>query len=210
MLSKLFGYSALAGAALMVGTMPTLAHEGHDKMCGGVSAKDDMVMTSSGKQLLLGSSAPCPEAETVASVETTDVAVVEQTDAATTRSIAGDEASAATAAGALPNDGLVYFGLGSDQLDVEDQAILDRIVAAVVAQNPASITVMGHADRSGNDDYNMDLSERRAQTIASALIDAGIPAAAISTMGYGESEPAIVTEDGVAMRQNRRAVLSSQ
>ncbi len=198
MLSKIFGYSALAGAALVVGTMPALAHEGHDNMCGGVIESDsDMVATASGKPLLLGSSAPCPEEAKVASVETSTVAVTE-TD--TSRGVAGP----------LPNDGMVYFPLDSDQLTADDQAVLDEIVTAVVAQNPASVTVMGHADRSGSDDYNMSLSERRAQTIASALVAAGVPASAINTMGYGESEPAIATEDGVAMRQNRRAVLAPQ
>lgn len=205
MLSKIFGYSALTGAVLMVGTLPTLAHEGHDNMCGGVAESDsDMVVTSSGKPLLLGSSAPCVE-ETAASVETTNVAVTDPvTTGDATRSIATDVARP------LPNDGMVYFPLNSDQLDADDEAVLEEIVSAVVAQSPSNVTVMGHADRSGGDDYNMDLSERRARTIASALMDAGIPASAINTMGYGESEPAVATEDGVAMRQNRRAVLSPQ
>lgn len=193
MLSKIFGYSALAGAALMVGTVPTLAHQGHENMCGGVIESDsDMVVTSSGKPLLLGTSAPCPQGEQVAAVDTSTVAVVEP------------------GAGPLPNDGMVYFPLDSDQLGAEDQITLDEIVAAVVAQNPASVTVTGHADRSGGDDYNLSLSEKRAQTIASALLAAGIPESAISTMGYGETDPAVSTEDGVAMRQNRRAVLTPQ
>ena len=208
MLSKIFGCSALAGAVLMVGSLPALAHEGHDNMCGGVIEGDsDMVMTSTGKPLLLGSSAPCPAEEQVAAVETTTVEVTDTAGA--TRSIAGSDAGASLAA-SLPNDGMIYFPLNSDRLGADDQAILDEIVTAVVAQNPASITVMGHADRSGSDDYNMDLSERRARTVASALMDAGIPASAINTMGYGESEPAVSTEDGVAMRQNRRAILSTQ
>jgi outer membrane protein OmpA-like peptidoglycan-associated protein len=196
MLSKIFGLSAIAGASLLVGTVPALAHQGHDNMCGGVIESDsDMVATSSGKPLLLGSSAPCPEAEPeVASVETSTVAVAEP------------EGVAAP----LPNDGMVYFPLDSDQPSAEDQAILDEIVAAVVAQNPSSVTVLGHADRSGGDDYNQGLSERRAQTIASALVAAGLPEAAVSTTGLGENEPAVPTEDGVAMRQNRRAVLTPQ
>jgi len=205
MLSKIFGCSAVAGAALLVGTMPTLAHEGNDELCGGVMESDaDQVITSGGKPLLLGSSEPCPVEEQVAAVETTTVEVTETDTTGPTRSIAGDGLAS------LPNDGMVYFPLDSDQLETEDQALLEEIVAAVAAQNPSSVTVMGHADRSGGDEYNMELSERRAQTIASALIDAGVPASAISAMGYGESEPAVQTEDGVAMRQNRRAVLTPQ
>lgn len=198
MLSKIFGCSAIAAAALLVGSTPGLAHEGHDNLCGGVMESDkDSVITSSGKPLLLGSSAPCPEAEQVAAVDNTTGAATE---------VEGVE----PAAGPLPHNGMVYFGLDSTELDAEDQAMLDDIVAAVKEQNPASVTIMGHADRSGGDDYNMDLSERRAKTIAAALLAAGIPESAINTMGYGETEPAVQTEDGVAMRQNRRAAVGAQ
>ena len=71
--SKFFGCSALAAAALLVGAASANAHDGRDDLCGGVMESDeDMVVTASGKPLLLGSSAPCPETaavETVAEVE---------------------------------------------------------------------------------------------------------------------------------------------
>lgn len=195
MLSKISGFSAVAAVALMVGSVPTLAHEGHDEMCGGVSdSRTANVMTSAGKPLLLGTSAPCPEAEQVAVVDTGE-----------TR---GLEPSAGPAA--LPHDGMIYFALDSDQVSDEDQAMLDDIIAAVKEQNPESITVMGHTDLSGSAEYNMDLSQRRAETIAAALVAAGIPEDAINTMGYGQTEPAVATEDGVAMRQNRRTELAAE
>lgn len=200
MLSRFFGCSAVAAAALLVGTTSTLAHDGSGDLCGGVMEADaDMVITSSGKPLLLGSSAPCPEGEQVASVETETV-----------DDGSGDgsgEAAATRGLGDLPHDGMVYFALDSDQLDAEDQAMLDDIVAAVKESGGANIVVRGHADRSGGDDYNMGLSERRAETIAAALVAAGIPADQVRTMGMGESAPAVATEDGVAMRQNRRAAV---
>lgn len=198
MLTKFFGLSAVAAAALLVGTMPALAHDGHDNMCGGVSeSDDDMVITSSGKPLLLGSSAPCPAVEQVASVET------ETTSA---ESSGGD---AAVVPATLPHDGMVYFSLDSANLDAEDQAMLDEIIAAVKDGGPSKIVVRGHADRSGGNDYNMSLSEQRAETIAAALVAAGIPADTVRTMGRGEDDPAVATEDGVAMRQNRRAAVQS-
>ncbi len=198
MLCKFLGYSTVAAAVMLVGSASSMAHEGHDNMCGGVSdARDAMVMTSSGKPLLLGSSAPCPEEQQVAAVET-KVETVEV------------EPAADAAAGPLPHDGLVYFDLDSAELSAEDQAMLDDIIAAVSERNPTSVTVMGHADRSGGEDYNMTLSERRAATVAAALQEAGIAASAINTMGYGETRPAIQTEDGVAMRQNRRAEIEVQ
>lgn len=196
MLNKFFGCSAIATAALLVGTLPALAHDGSGDLCGGVIESDaDMVITSSGKPLLLGSSAPCPAAEQVASVETETVG--DSGGAAVTSSALGD----------LPHDGLVYFSLDSASLDAEDQAMLDEIIAAVKDSGDAKVVVRGHADRSGGDEYNMALSERRAETIAAALIAAGIPADQVRTMGRGETDLAVVTEDGVAMRQNRRAAV---
>ncbi len=187
--SKFFGCSALAAAALLIGATSASAHDGRDDLCGGVIESDeDMVVTGSGKPLLLGSSAPCPD---VAAVET----------------VAEVEPAAPGGLGELPHDGLVYFALDSDELDAEDQAQLDEIIAAVKAQGGGKIVVRGHADRSGGDEYNMALSERRAEVVAEALVAAGIPADAVRTMGRGESDLAVVTEDGVAMRQNRRAAV---
>ncbi len=200
MLTKFFGLPAVAAAALLVGTMSAQAHDGRDDMCGGVSEKDDdMVVTSSGKALLLGSSAPCPAAEQVAAVETETVT--------TESSDSGTDAAAVPAS--LPHDGMVYFALDSADLDAEDQAMLDEIIAAVKENGPSKIVVRGHTDRSGGDDYNMALSEQRAETVAAALIAGGIPADSVRTMGLGEGKPAVATEDGVAMRQNRRAAVQS-
>ena len=197
MLNKFFGCSAVAAAALMVGTLPALAHDGHDNMCGGVVEGDeDMVMTGSGKPLLLGSSAPCPEEATRSvEVETETVAV---------------ETAPEPAAGiGLPHDGMVYFSLDSADLDEEDQTMLEDIIASVKENGPSKIVVRGHADRSGGDDYNMELSQKRAETVAEALVAAGIPSDSVRTMGMGETAPAVETEDGVAMRQNRRAAVQS-
>ncbi|MEM8951610.1 MAG: OmpA family protein [Pseudomonadota bacterium] len=197
MLTKFFGLPAVAAAALLVGTMSAQAHDGRDDMCGGVmEADEDMVLTGSGKPLLLGSSAPCPAAEQVASVE-----------AETTSADSGADAAAVPAS--LPHDGMVYFSLDSSELDAEDQAMLDEIIAAVKENGPSKVVVRGHTDRSGGDDYNLSLSEQRAETVAAALIAAGIPADSVRTMGLGEADPAVATEDGVAMRQNRRAAVQS-
>lgn len=192
MLNKFFGCSAVAAAALLVGTMPALAHDGSDNMCGGVTDGDaKTVATGSGSMLLLGSSAPCPEAEQVAAVET-DATEVETTTLA-----------------ALPNEGLVYFGLNSADLDAEDSALLEEIIAAVKEDGPDKIVVRGHADRAGADDYNLALSQQRAETIAAALVAAGIPEESVRTMGLGETQLAVETDDGVAMRQNRRAAVQA-
>ncbi len=194
MLSKIFGSSAIAGAALLIGTMPVLAHEGAGDMCGGVmDGGSNTVITGDGGILMLGTSAPCPE-ETAAADETT-------------RGIT--EVAEVDSAGPLPNDGLVYFSLDSAELDSADAAILDEIVAAVKENGPEKIVIRGYTDTTGEQDYNLALSQERADTVAAALIAAGVPAESVRTMGLGEDDLAVTTEDGVAMRQNRRAAIGS-
>ena len=189
MLKKFIGCSAVAAVALLVGQAPAFAHDGRDDLCGGVvEGEGDAIQTGSGKVLLLGSSAPCLEAEKVAVDEAA-------------------EEDAGSKLANLPNDGLVYFSLDATDLAAEDQAQLDEIIAAVKESGDSKIVIRGHADRSGGDEYNQQLSEKRAETIAAALVAAGVPEEQVRTMGLGETDLAVVTEDGVAMRQNRRAAI---
>ena len=55
--------------------------------------------------------------------------------------------------------------------------------------------MVGHTDRIGRDDYNMALSQRRAQTVANYLSSRGVPASVISAQGAGESQPAVECSD---------------
>ena len=68
-----------------------------------------------------------------------------------------------------------------------------------------SVTIAGHADRSGPAAYNVRLSARRAQTVRDALVARGISADMISTEAFGETAPAKPTADGVREPLNRRS-----
>jgi OmpA-OmpF porin, OOP family len=70
--------------------------------------------------------------------------------------------------------------------------------------------VIGHADRAGSDAYNQRLSERRSAAVRDALVQRGIPANEIVTMGRGERDPAVPTPDGVREPRNRRVVIEEQ
>ena len=56
----------------------------------------------------------------------------------------------------------------------------------------------------------MQLSERRANTVATELIRAGVPATIISAAGYGQTDLAVPTADGVVLAANRRVVIDFQ
>lgn len=78
-------------------------------------------------------------------------------------------------------------------------------VASVLSQYPKTyIDVLGHTDSDGSDAYNQTLSERRAQAVASYLVNRGVQSARIATRGYGETQPIAsnATEEGKA--SNRR------
>jgi outer membrane protein OmpA-like peptidoglycan-associated protein len=72
-----------------------------------------------------------------------------------------------------------------------------------------ALTVSGYADTSGSTAYNQKLSEARANTVASLLESAGVPAQALTLAGYGETRPAVPTPDGVREPLNRRVEINT-
>ena len=99
---------------------------------------------------------------------------------------------------------LVFFDW--DRADLTDRArqIIAEAAQATTRVQVTRIEVAGHADRSGTPRYNQGLSIRRAQNVASELVRLGVPRAAISVQGFGESRPLVPTADGVREPQNRR------
>ena len=100
--------------------------------------------------------------------------------------------------------GVLYFPLDSDVLGDSAQGALAALVREVKGHAKASINVNGHADRLGTEDYNMDLSERRARFVVDALRKSGVPASMLKYFAYGESDPAVPTADSVGEPKNRR------
>jgi outer membrane protein OmpA-like peptidoglycan-associated protein len=80
-------------------------------------------------------------------------------------------------------------------------------------QNPdRTVMVEGFTDSTGSAAHNKDLSERRAASVAQALVSLGVPRERIGTRGYGEAFP-VASNDTAANRQlNRRVeiVLSNE
>lgn len=105
---------------------------------------------------------------------------------------------------------IVYFDFDRANLTDAGQAVVREVLAYAAKMGTPNISVTGHADRSGAEDYNMALSLRRADTVREALIAGGVPADRITVAGRGEEEPAVPTEDGVAAQQNRRVEIMVQ
>lgn len=103
---------------------------------------------------------------------------------------------------------VVYFDVNEKTLDAGAQAEVDAYVEALMATSPASVGVVGFADTSGSADLNKKLSEARANSVAAALIEAGVPAGIITRGASGEGELAVDTPDGTREASNRRVAVT--
>ena len=118
-------------------------------------------------------------------------------------------AGAASAQDAEASESLkIYFATGSAQVPQDQQDVLDQAARLFRDGNPLVMVVSGTADTVGDAENNLNLSLRRAQTVAAGLADRGIPAARLQVLGRGNSELAVETEDGVAEEDNRVAEIT--
>jgi outer membrane protein OmpA-like peptidoglycan-associated protein len=104
----------------------------------------------------------------------------------------------------VPKKFILYFKTNSTELRPDAKALLPDIIACIHQRNSFDISVNGHSDRAGSDEYNLSLSLKRAEYIRDLLIKEGIEAKYITTTSHGEGNPLIPTADGVAEPRNRR------
>lgn len=84
-----------------------------------------------------------------------------------------------------------------------------RDLAQTLARHPGMrVSVTGHADAIGSDDYNQRLSERRAWSVGEALAQFGVSQRRIETRGMGEWEPIASNADEWGRARNRRVEIS--
>ncbi|MDO5535485.1 MAG: OmpA family protein [Propionibacteriaceae bacterium] len=102
----------------------------------------------------------------------------------------------------------VFFAYNDASLNARAVEEIEALVGRLRPEEPRAITVTGHTDNTGTDAHNQGLSERRAQSVATALGSA-LPGVSISAAGKGASEPVADngTEEGRA--QNRRVVITT-
>lgn len=104
---------------------------------------------------------------------------------------------------AIPARFIVYFPFNSAELTTESMKTIED-AAAAGSEGKLEFGVTGHADRAGTEDYNMDLSLRRADAVRGLLGTKSLGGNKISVGGHGEAEPAVATQDGVKEQANRR------
>jgi outer membrane protein OmpA-like peptidoglycan-associated protein len=100
--------------------------------------------------------------------------------------------------------GDVLFDTGQATLKPGADLAISRLGSYLSANPHTKVLIEGHTDSRGSDDYNMGLSERRAQAVATALEARGIPADQVQTAGRGKSFPVASNDTPAGRQQNRR------
>jgi OOP family OmpA-OmpF porin len=108
----------------------------------------------------------------------------------------------------MDNTFTVYFGLDSSKLEGDAMMVIAEAADAFKATKAKRADVGGHADSSGDANYNDRISALRAQAVSGALVDAGVPEDAITISAFGENDQAVKTKDGQTEPRNRRVTIT--
>jgi OmpA-OmpF porin, OOP family len=101
---------------------------------------------------------------------------------------------------------VIFFESRSTEFDELDRTILQNVADAWKSwpKGAPHLEIMGHTDRSGTASNNLKLSCARAKAVLEDLVVRGLSRDQLVATGWGENEPLLLTEDGVAEIQNRR------
>ncbi|MBE0677169.1 MAG: OmpA family protein [Bacteroidales bacterium] len=101
----------------------------------------------------------------------------------------------------LPN---IFYDFGKWDLRPESMVSLDKLVETLNDNPNVTIELMSHTDSRDTEEYNMDLSQKRAQSVVNYLIGKGIASDRLTARGYGETSPkvvdAVIMEDAPFLR----------
>lgn len=98
----------------------------------------------------------------------------------------------------------VLFAFDSADLHGNARRLLMPVVNLFNRYPDLEVEVAGHTDNVGPDEYNMELSQRRAESVRQFLIDHGVPAEQVEARGYGEEEPVASNDTEEGREENRR------
>ena len=114
-----------------------------------------------------------------------------------------------TALGLVMNLGSDYLKFEFDKAELrpEDRELLSRIAGILATSQDYTVSVNGHTDDVGTEEYNQKLSERRAEAVRDYLVKAGLPPGILSVTGHGKTRPLVPGASEQARAKNRRVEL---
>ncbi len=98
----------------------------------------------------------------------------------------------------------VFFNFDDAMIRADQRTALKEDFAWLKAHPEVKLTIAGHCDERGTEEYNLALGERRAQAVKDYLVAEGIAADRINTISYGKDRPFALGHDEHAWQLNRR------
>lgn len=99
----------------------------------------------------------------------------------------------------------VYFNYDKSNIRFDQQTTLDKNGEILRNHTDISVTIEGHCDDRGTNEYNMALGDRRARSSRDYLVNLGIDPSRLDTVSYGEERPVCREESESCWSLNRRA-----
>jgi outer membrane protein OmpA-like peptidoglycan-associated protein len=105
----------------------------------------------------------------------------------------------------MPNN--ITFGVDEARLNSSIYGTLNSVVKVLNEFKETALLVTGHTDSSGADSYNQQLSEKRADSVASYLLSKDVSSNRVRAVGYGETQPIASNSTAAGRAENRRVEL---
>ena len=100
--------------------------------------------------------------------------------------------------------GDVLFAAGKAEVGPGAQRSVDKLADFLKAYPKRSVLIEGHSDNLGHEEYNIRLSQQRAEAVRDLLVTRGVAVQRIRTKGYGSKFPIVDNDSAVGRQQNRR------
>ena len=107
-----------------------------------------------------------------------------------------------------PQHFVLYFRFDSEELTDESRRLVQDVLSVVKQRPDPEVVAIGHTDTTGTPASNVELGLRRANTVRTILVDAGLPASSIAVRSHGEGALLVRTADGVFEPRNRRVEIT--
>lgn len=106
------------------------------------------------------------------------------------------------------SDDRVKFSFDAASIPAEAQTILNDLASKVKGMDKAVyVEIEGHTDNIGNETYNLELGQKRAEAVRNYLSTQGLPLHAMSVISYGEANPVAENDSKEGRSKNRRVVV---